>query len=397
MLTLEAWPEAPPRIIMLENVPRIMSRGRVWLDAVASMLDAYGYAWRETTHDCGELGGLAQHRRRFLGVARLARCEDAKRRVDELLYEPPTQRVRGIGEVIGALPVPGPWASDAGGPMHSLSRLSAMNWLRLALIPPGQDWRALPERVHLVEGCIDPRSQCQRREGSLGVTGWQGCTHAVIGAASIQNTSLQVADPRLSHSSRSGNLSCEDWHKPGGTIIGASSAYHGQTLADPRLGCTPRAGAYGVSDWSQPSCTVVGAACHDNSGVSVADERGYPQPTHMLQEHEGEVYLIGPRLDLNAKTPTTLVIQALDGTWHRPMTTLELAALQSLPLELEGQPLVLDGRSHQRWRQRIGNAIPSATAHAIAQTITRTLDTADQGGLLLSAYARWVAPCEATL
>lgn len=434
MLALEAWPEAPPRLILLENVPRIMSRGRAWLDAVASMLGAYGYAWRETTHDCADLGGLAQHRRRFLGVARLARSEHQDRLVEELLYEPPHQRVRGIGEVIGHLPVPGPWAGGGGG-LHELPRLSALNWLRLALIPAGGDWRKLPERVRLLNTSVDARSVCSRREGSLGVTGWQEQTHAVIGAASIQNTALQVADPRLTkraarqnggygvnawgsaghavlatsqvsvswasladprleHSSRSGNLSVCAWEAPSGTIIGASSAYHGQVTTDPRLSRKPRSGAYGVVGWDDASGTVVGAACHDNSAVSVADARRWPEPTHELREIDGELWLIGPELDLESRKPTLVVIKALDGTWHRPLTTLELAALQALPTQIEGQWLELDGRSHKAWRQRIGNAIPSATAQAIAESMGRTLDASDAGVLLMSASARWVAPQE---
>jgi site-specific DNA-cytosine methylase len=331
-LALEAWPEAPPRLILLENVPRIQSRGRDWLDAVAALLRAYGYAWRETTHDCADIGGLAQRRRRFLGVARLQRCAVAPQRVvEEILYEPPAQRVRGVGEILGDLPVPGPWAQGAGGRLHDLPRLSAINWVRLACIPAGRDWRALPERVRQVSG--DLRSTCQRREGSLGVTDWRATTHAVIGAASAQNTGLQVTDPRL----------------------------------------PPRA-ARQNEGWS-----------------SVADDR-WPVATHELRVCEGELELVGPPIDIADPTPTILVIRALDGTWHRPMTTLELAALQSLPTCRDGQWLKLSGRAHKAWRQRIGNAIPSATAYAIAKSMSRTLDASDAGGLLLSSSKRWVSP-----
>ena len=37
---------------------------------IVDLLRAYGYAVAETTHDCGELGALAQSRKRFLLVAR---------------------------------------------------------------------------------------------------------------------------------------------------------------------------------------------------------------------------------------------------------------------------------------------------------------------------------------
>ena len=64
-------------------------------------------------------------------------------------------------------------------------------------------------------------------------------------------------------------------------------------------------------------------------------------------------------------------IEALDGTWHRPFTTLELAALQSL-VDPE-QLLELDGLSDTAWRERIGNAVPSSAAQAIASEMGRTL------------------------
>lgn len=393
MLALEAWPEAPPRLILLENVPRIQSRGREWLDAIASMLNAYGYAWRETTHDCAELGGLAQHRRRFLGVARLVRCDDAPaREVGELLYEPPRQQPQPLSSVILDLPLPGPFGD--GGAMHTLPQLSAMNWLRLACIPQGRDWRALPERVYLETGEVDPRSQCERREGSMGVTSMESQTHAVIGAASIQNTALQVADTRLNYRAarQNGGYGVNALDAAGHAVlatsqVGVSWASH----ADPRLGCSPRSGAYGVARMTEASHTVVGAACHDNSAVSVADER-WPEPTHELVMREGRLTLVGPPVDLESRRPTLLVIRALDGTWHRPMTTLELAALQTLPVRQDDGWLELEGRSHKDWRKRIGNAIPSMTAYAIAQTMTRTLDAADANTFLMSATPRWVAP-----
>lgn len=69
-LMLEAWSDDPPELIIFENVPRIATRGRGLLDRIGSLLRHYGYAIAETTHDCGELGNLAQSRKRFLLVAR---------------------------------------------------------------------------------------------------------------------------------------------------------------------------------------------------------------------------------------------------------------------------------------------------------------------------------------
>lgn len=58
-LALEAWADSLPSLFLLENVPRIQTRGRALLDSVKLRLDLAGYACAETVHDCGELGGLA--------------------------------------------------------------------------------------------------------------------------------------------------------------------------------------------------------------------------------------------------------------------------------------------------------------------------------------------------
>ena len=99
--------------------------------------------------------------------------------------------------------------------------------------------------------------------------------------------------------------------------------------------------------WSSPSGAVSAAACHDNGAWSVAD----------------------PRMPA-AADKLVAVIRAEDGTWHRPFTTLELAALQSL-VDPEEQ-LELDGLSDSAWRERIGNAVPPAAAEAIAHVMGAT-------------------------
>ncbi len=85
------------------------------------------------------------------------------------------------------------------------------------------------------------------------------------------------------------------------------------------------------------------------------------------------------------------VIQARDGTWHRPFTTLELAALQSLvdPDEI----FALDGKSDSAWRERIGNAVPPDAAAAIASVMGTTLLLAMTGTTFaLSSMDIWVQP-----
>ncbi len=134
------------------------------------------------------------------------------------------------------------------------------------------------------------------------------------------------------------------------------------------------AGHYGVVPWDAPSGAVTASGQHDSGKWSLAD----PRPAA-----GGALPAAGDRL--------VAVIRALDGTWHRPFTTLELAALQSLvdPEEV----LELDGLSDQAWRERIGNAVPPAAAEAIASVMGRTLLLAWAGeSFMLSNEPIWVRP-----
>jgi hypothetical protein len=83
------------------------------------------------------------------------------------------------------------------------------------------------------------------------------------------------------------------------------------------------------------------------------------------------------------------VIVARDGTWHRPFTTLELAALQSL-VDPE-EHLFLSGLSDSAWREWIGNAVPSDAAQAVGSVIGRAYLGAMTGEtFLLSSEDIWV-------
>ncbi len=463
-LALEAWnahPDGPPPLILVENVPRITVRSRRWLDQLKALLSSYGYACRETTHDCGELGGLAQHRRRFLLIAR------HMKQVPDFVYVPPVQRVRGVGEVFRELPVPLPH-SKVGGPMHRLSKSSPLNALRLACIPAGGDWRDLPESV-----ALRPRSA--RQNGGFGVNDWNAGSHAVVAEGSVRNTWASIADPRVGDGDpgsnrHQGKYGVEDWDDPAHTVI--AEARTGKSWAavnDPRLTCSPRAGAYGVTGDGAAAATVVAHGCPDNSRVVYADPRvdcvrrdgghgvkGWRQPSapviaaatmhnhpsqvadprlahaprggsygvlgwktpsytvrgvqkpqngadtvadprfavpsHYLAMEGDQLVCVGAPLDLETTRATYTIIQALDGTWHRPMTTLELAVLQGFPARHRGDWLKLDGNSHQVWRGLIGNAIPVQTAEAICRVMAESLDAARDGGLLLSAQPVWVEP-----
>lgn len=407
-IALEAWPERPPAMFVLENVPRIMTRSRALLDDLGKLLRAYGYAVRETTHDCGELGGLAQHRRRFLLVAR------HMHQVREFLYQPPKRRVRGVGEVLGELPVPAPGSTE-GGPMHRLPKMSTKNWVRLALIPAGGDWRDLPAAVALPE-------RDARQNGGFGVEGWCDAAHAVIAEGTVRNTHASVADPRLAESAdrHDGKYGVEDWQGAAHTVIGEArtgKAWAG--VADPRLGCTPHVGTMGVLGAADPAgtilATVIARGGAYNGPWQVADPRlgheayrgtdhvcGWPEPSHTIIAATGSKTrmaaavadprvpeIVGPPIEWESTRPTYLVIRAADGTWHRPMTTLELAALQGLPVWHRDAWLDF-GVSQGAARELVGNMVPPPAAEAIAREMIATLLAARAGGLLLSGEPVWV-------
>ncbi|WP_267382579.1 MULTISPECIES: DNA cytosine methyltransferase [unclassified Sphingomonas] len=535
-LTLEAYKNDPIAVILFENVPRIATRGRALLEQIKSLLRAYGYVFAETTHDCGEIGGLAQSRKRFLLVARHSE------KVPPFLYQPKRSRLRGVGEVIGQLPLPG---AEAAGPMHRVPMLQWKTWVRLAFVEAGQDWRSL-NRLRVEDGVLadfgivpdrglrdnqlgvlgwgetaptltgqrspaqgrfsvaDPRpadaawqadvlgvrrwdrpsgvvpgrSGCTngaysvadpredgRHHGSLGVRAWDQPTGVVAGATRPSNGPHSVADPRPQQANQSfAQYGVRAWQEHAGTVTAQAAPGGGpNSVADPRLGrvahsnvyriarfdepavavtssrdtavADPRGGPdasklhgcwrvegwdhatkaviggnkngasavadprpvclnaesrtgystqghYGVLDWSEPSRTVPGYAKYDRGHWSIADPREMPA---------------APIAALPAPADRLIArIVALDGTWHRPFTTLELAALQSLfdP----GEVFDLEGGSDQVKREWIGNAVPSAAARGMAETIGETLLLASMGeSFMLSSREIWTKPLAVAL
>ncbi len=401
----EAWKDDPVPLLVFENVPRLATRGRHLLDQIGALLGHFGYAVAETTHDCGVIGGLAQSRKRFLLVARHVE------RVPPFLYEPEKKSLRAVGDILGRMPLAGD--IEQAGPMHRVPALQWKTWVRLALVEAGKDWRSLNDLAiedgYLRDLIIVP----DYRSGYMGVHGWNDSMGTVAGRSSPTNGSFSVADPRA----RAGALQYQQygvrrWQDTSGAVIGVKSPGQGTfSVADPRRSgagfgkyqVTPYAshancvisgsttgqgafavqdprpgmrrtkgdayltgGHYGVVPWTGPAGAVSASAMHDNGRWSVAD----------------------PRLPA-ADERLTCVIQALDGTWHRPFTTLELAALQSL-VDPEEQ-LELDGLSDQAWRERIGNAVPPAAAEAIAHVMGTTLLLAAQGEtFMLSSLPIWV-------
>lgn len=453
-LMLESWADDPVELIVFENVPRIASRGRHLLDQIVALLRHYGYAVAETTHDCGELGGLAQSRKRFLLVAR----HQAK--VPPFLYEPEKRSLRAVGDILGRMPLPG---DGRGGPMHRIPSLQWKTWVRLAFVEADSDWRSL-NRLNVVDGKLaDYLIVPDSHNGFMGVNRWDEPSGTVAGASRPGNGNFSVADPRppeqafrkyqvvkwsgpsgtviggddngaygvadprhvgpAKHSNefrvvpfdghscavtgahgtgqcvadprpgwdnRYGNLSVMDWEHPSNTVIAGGKGVQGGWLsvADPRwrdgAATYLTGGHYGVVQWDRHALTVSGSACHDNGWNSVADPRGAPVTTEGVKWGEYHQPQLPP-----ADERLVAVIRSLDGTWHRPFTTMELAALQSL-LDPE-EVLELDGLSDSAWRERIGNAVPPEAAAAIAGVMGTTLLLAWSGQtFVLSSTPIWV-------
>lgn len=407
-LILDAFADAPPRLILMENVPRIATRGANLLDAIKALLESRGYAVAfNPVYNCGELGGLGQNRQRFLLVAR------HRERVPSLLYRPDTQRLRSVGDVIGGLPMPG---DPAGGPMHQLPRIQWRTAVRLALIEAGGDWRDL-NRLDVVDGYVqglglvevndraqlaaiaDHRFPDWRNDdtgrihafGQYGVRAWGDVASTVTAKAAPGSGPHNIADPRLNcdvndrQGRRFNNVyRVTRWDRAGGAVTSASGNA-APAIADPRVSCKREGGSYasarhyGVVAWNGQADAVIASACHDNGRFSVADRRVVHAPGHRPDQ--------------------VPVIISLDGTWHRPFSTLELAALQGFPvLPEDGEAMILEGRAQARWRERIGNAVPPPAAQAVAATMLTTLLLADAGDTVeLRDVPVWVRPLASAL
>lgn len=476
-LMLEAFCDDLPGLIVFENVPRIATRGRHLLDQIVGMLQHYGYATAETTHDCGELGdGLGQSRRRFLLVAR----QVAK--VPPFLYEPPKRGLRSVGDVLQHVPLPG---DPVGGPMHRMPALQWKTWVRLAFVEAGSDWRSLNklavENGHLRDFLIVP----EMHTGMLGVQDWGQPSGTITGKGRPSNGNFAIADPRFAPSAawKDGQaLGVRQWGQHTGTVAGQTGALQGaysvadprhggpakhsnefrivpwdgaaravtsahgtgQAVADPRGGVDP-AGLHGkwhVTPWSDATRAVIAGSTSGEGAVAVAD----PRPN--MQRGKGDAYLTGGHYGVvRYEDPAGAVsasachdngpwsvadpraasgfapgnealpgpndklvcrIEARDGTWHRPFTTLELACLQSFidPEEYfapagpasRGERFVLDGQSDQRWREAIGNAVPRKSAKAIGTVMGQTILLARNGEtFVLGSTPIWVRPMVAAL
>lgn len=223
-LALEAWRDDPPEFFLLENVPLLRMRGRHLLDQISCMLRAYGYAVAETMHDCGELGGLAQSRKRFLLVARHAE------KVPPLLYVPSRKPLRSVGSLLDKMPLPG---EARGGPMHRVPSLTFKTWTRLAFVTAGSDWRSL-RRLAVQDGWL--------RDYGIAVdvhnTGSGVHRRSATAGNPCPSAAFRVADPRFFRSQRwnaGQQYGVCRWTDTVGTITGQQTPGQGRfAVADPR-------------------------------------------------------------------------------------------------------------------------------------------------------------------
>jgi site-specific DNA-cytosine methylase len=502
LLTLEAWSDDPPEFYLFENVPRIATRGRELLDQITGLLHQYGYAARETAHDCGELaqGGMGQSRKRFLLVARHTQ------KIPPHLYEPHKSSLQSIGSVLGRMPLPG---DPNSGPMHRVPSLQWKTWVRLAFVTAGSDWRSL-NKLAINDGFLkDFAIKREYHPNVLGVTRWDQHMGTITGESGPTNGKNSVADPRYPWvDAHENKMRVAEWEKPARTITGSDRVGSGaMSVGDPRFNeselwnyghaygvipwtkhantiggqQSPGQGYYSVADprptrekpfrnvfrvvrWDEVGKSVTGGGHPTSGGIGVADPRvGFggngQRDAYQTCGHYGVVPWARPsgavtarlnydagwgsvadprcahgknekgqgRLFAEAQQPAdgeaarceggapagctevraqsehraadeglpspderlVAVIQSADKTWHRPLTTLDLAALQTL-IEPE-EHLELSGLSDREWRERIGNLVPPAAARAIAGVIGQTILLARTGEtFILSATPVWV-------
>jgi len=468
---LQAFKEQLPKFVLLENVPRITSkRGEKLLKAVSGLLKHWGYAVTGGTHDCGELGGLAQHRRRYLLIAR------HQEQVPVFVYQPPKRPVRPVRDVLEFLPLPD---DKRGGPHHRMPRLKWITWLRLALIRAGGDWRDLPSELRIVSksrpnlyGVAEWNQPTSTVTGSASVSGsngvaavaderakdlagrtpfnnvyrvtrWDETAGAVTAGGSPSSSGVSVADPRLGHTPRAGALYLVPWDEPAPTVTTSERVNHAGGAAatcDPRLAHAPRRGAWRIVRMEEPAPTVTGAdGVGRSQAFGVADTRlsessnrhqskmrveDFGEPAHTVtgsdrvgsgapsvadprlscsprsgtlgiipwespagticgsaDVHQGSAAVADERvIDLAARPDPWPLIIALDGTVHRPLTTLELAMLQDFPFSMrDGSVFHLAGKSDSKARERIGNAVPPGAGRAIGEAILPSLIASAEG------------------
>lgn len=192
------------------------------------------------------------------------------------------------------------------------------------------------------------------------------------------------------------------------------------------LGCEPHAGAYGVQAFDAAGKTVLAHGSIDNTAAAVADPRETPRyviltcaqveqivsgeipvpfaivdpehpdrPLAIVDDLDKPAYRLVREVDARGRAkekrqPVTVVLISADGTWHRELTTLELAVLQDFPWLHRGKPLDFGGGTTQQ-RGVVGNAIPAKVMEAVfGQIIISSLASAQSFFLAPSDWEVWV-------
>lgn len=284
-LLLSAW-DSPPPLLVYENVPNITSRARAMLAELRRILRAAGYSIQDGFHDCGEVGGLGQRRKRWFFVARLERV------LPFFLYKPPNRGVQPCWSVLSKLPAPG---DPSGGPMHELPAISAINYARLWAIPAGGDWRDL-------RGDATPRRRARWKPRSTGPLPFEPTGMLVqIGADGTAPDAALTTNTQLR-----GRWGVLDPEEPAGTVIGNARVNTGPfSIADERapLGMkvdpSRHTNHYVVTPATEPARCITGATRPGNGALSVAAPLTSLQPELVPQAgndglHYGKYQVLDP-------------------------------------------------------------------------------------------------------
>ncbi len=284
-LIFATWDEPPP-VMVFENVPNIRNRAKKLLVEVRRKLKAKGYLIHDEAHeigkfgnmyDAGEVGGLAQSRKRWLMVAR------CPRRVPAPIHLPPPLRHRTVGEVLETLPLPN---DPTGGPMHTMPAINILNWIRLALIPAGGDHRDLPdvlarmgERYKTIrDGVVPQANNPNAHAHKYRVNEWDGHAGTVTTAVQIGSGAQSVADPLTRTTGErdfSGPYGVVGWGDKSPTVASSGTIRNRPvSVADPLVRKSqPFNGPFGVVPWGSQSPTITSGGHVSSRPVSVADER----------------------------------------------------------------------------------------------------------------------------
>ncbi|WP_199925745.1 DNA cytosine methyltransferase [Paenibacillus bouchesdurhonensis] len=282
---------------------------------------------------------------------------------------------------------PGPTVTGAGGPNNGAISISDPRLKDRAGRHPGV-YRIVraDEPAPCVTGTrfgsgalaiADPRlndRNGKRRSNGYSVRDWDQQAYTVTGEDSLGSGGQSVSDPRVNTNLMPDSYGVQDWDATGKTVRGASRIMNSPaSISDPRLSCSPRSGSYGVQSWDKPGKTVTGAG----------------------DIHSGTSALADPRIPADTDRGEWILI-AEDGTWHRPLTTYELAMLQSFPRYLpDGRPFQLEGCSDAKAREYIGNAVPCDAAQAMGNVILLAAAQAEaRDTFTMSWDTVWVAPYE---